>query len=276
MPPPPVPQRPLEPERPGKKPETDEAIRPPSPPNRPGPLGVPVAVPVAKPVTAPPALLTVLDDGKTEGEVLRLRTDRFVVGRSEGDFLIPHDPQISTRHIEITRQRVGDKVRWMVTDLQSSNGLFIRVSRTALANKAEFLAGMGRYRFDAPGAALPETMDALAPDAPRDATRPFGMDVGSLLQPALLELAGGSVLSRLPLAQPEYWIGSDPTCAVCRAGDPFADPRHVRLYREPNGAWHAQNNKSANGLWLKTPQITVTDGCLFQIGEQRFRLKVGE
>jgi len=28
-------------------------------------------------------------------------------------------------------------------------------------------------------------------------------------------------------------------------------------------------------LWFKVPQITVEDGCLFQIGEQRFRLKVG-
>lgn len=37
------------------------------------------------------AILTVFDDGKSEGESLRLWTDRFVVGRSEGDFLLPHD-----------------------------------------------------------------------------------------------------------------------------------------------------------------------------------------
>ena len=51
--------------------------------------------------------------------------------------------------------------------------------------------------------------------------------------------------------------------------------RHVRLHREASGAWQAQNNKSPNGLWYRMPQITVTNTCLFQIGEQRFRLKVG-
>jgi len=188
---------------------------------------------------APIALLIVLDDGKSEGEVVRLRTDRFVIGRSEGDLLISHDQQISARHIEITRQQSGDKYRWVVTDLQSSNGLFVRVSRGLLADKAEFLAGMARYRFEAPSSNLPETVDALPADAPHGTTRPLGTDAATLLQPALVELIGGKVLSRLPLAKAEYWIGSDPACAICRAGDPFIEPRHIRLYRDANGAWHA-------------------------------------
>jgi hypothetical protein len=37
----------------------------------------------------------------------------------------------------------------------------------------------------------------------------------------------------------------------------------------------AQNNKSPNGLWYRVPQIPVNDTCLFQIGEQRLRLKAG-
>jgi DNA-directed RNA polymerase specialized sigma24 family protein len=52
-------------------------------------------------------------------------------------------------------------------------------------------------------------------------------------------------------------------------------PQHVRLYRDANGAWHAQNNKSPNGLWYRVPQIMVNDACLFQIGEQRLRLRAG-
>jgi hypothetical protein len=229
-----------------------------------------------RPTQRPPvALLTVLDDGKNVGEVLRLRTDRFVIGRSEGDFLIPHDQQISARHIEITRKRVGEKYRWVVTDLQSSNGLFIRVSRAVLADKAEFLVGTGYYRFEAPSTNPSQTADAPPPDAPHSSTRPLGVDPATLLPPALIELVGDRVLSRLPLAKTEYWIGSDPACAICRAGDPSMEPRHVRLYREANGVWIAQNNKTANGLWLKVPQITVTDSCSFQIGEQRFRLNAG-
>lgn len=296
MPPSPQPsQTPAIPERTGTVFETDEDIlrellRNKADVELVGKTGQPAASPVPgahtqprsssakpyRPTQRPPlALLTVLDDGKGEGEVLRLRSDRFVIGRTEGDLLIPHDPQISGRHLEITRQRSGEKYRWVVTDLQSSNGLFVRVSRAHLADKAEFLAGIGRYRFEMPNSNLPETVDAPPADAPPGSTRPLGVDAAMLLQPALVELIGGKVLSRLPLAKAEYWIGSDPACSICRASDPFIEPRHIRVYREANGSWHAQNNKTANGLWLKVSQLTVTDSCSFQIGEQRFRLSAG-
>lgn len=282
------PQPPSEPERSGTLLETDEEIRLALQTNRPSQPTA--AKDTAAPETPPPttharpyrptlrppiAVLTVFDDGKSDGEMLRLRTDRFVVGRSEGDFLIPHDALISARHLEITRHRVGEQYRWVLTDLQTTNGLFIRVSRIALADKAEFLVGKGRYRFEAPGGTQANTVDYLPADAQRGSTRPHGTDPVALAHPALVELDGEKVLSRLPLTKSEYWIGRDSACAVCRADDPFVEPRHIRLHRDPNAAWQAQNNKTANGLWYRVPQITVTDSCLFQIGEQRFRLKVG-
>jgi pSer/pThr/pTyr-binding forkhead associated (FHA) protein len=287
MPPSPQPSEPLaDPERPGTLLETDEDIRKALQARQLGQPAVRKTAPTPPPQRAeaspygptqrpPIALLTVLDDGKSEGEVVRLRSDRFIIGRSEGDFLVPHDTLISARHLEITRHRVGEQYRWVLTDLQSKNGLFIRVSRIALADGAEFLAGKGRYRFEASRGAQPNTVDYLPTDAQRGSTRPHGADAEALTNPALVELADEKVLSRLPLTKAEYWIGRDPVCPICRAGDPFVEPRHVRLLREANGAWQAQNNKSPNGLWYRVPQITVTDTCLFQIGEQRFRLKVG-
>jgi hypothetical protein len=56
---------------------------------------------------------------------------------------------MSGRHVEITYQQIGGLHRWVATDLQSLHGLFVRVSRTFLADQAEFLVGNGRYRFDA-------------------------------------------------------------------------------------------------------------------------------
>ncbi len=281
------PQPPADPERPGTLLETDEDVRralqskqpaqaaakksgaAKSPPHR-------ADASLYRPTQRPPiALLTVLDDGKSDGEVVRLRSDRFIIGRMEGDLLIPHDQQISARHLEITRQRVGDKYRWVVTDLQSANGLFIRVSRTVLSDKSELLVGRACYRFEVPKRNLAETVDFLPPDTLGAGTSPLGDEAGTSLHPALVELAGDKVVSRLPLAKPEYWIGSDPACAICRADDPFIEPRHVRLYRGANDVWQAQNNKTANGLWYRVPQITVADSCSFQIGEQRFRLTAG-
>ncbi len=52
------------------------------------------------------------------------------------------------------------------------------------------------------------------------------------------------------VADHEYWIGSDPSCAICRSEDPFAQTRHVCVFRDPRGVWNAQNNKSLNGLWI--------------------------
>src|SRR5262249_24419900 len=160
---------------------------------------------------------------------------------------------------------------WVITDLQTTNGLFVRVSRTALGDKAEFLVGAGRYRFEAATARAADT-----PDAPRsvgaDPSNRRRVRRTSSGHPMLVEL-NGLTPARIPLTKPECWIGSDPECAICRSGDPFVEPRHVRLYRDADGTWHAQNNKSANGLWYRVPQITVGEACLFQIGEQRFRLK---
>jgi pSer/pThr/pTyr-binding forkhead associated (FHA) protein len=229
-----------------------------------------------RPTTRPPvALLTVFDDGKSEGEVVRIRADRFVIGRSEGDLRIAHDELISARHVEITRLRVGEGYRWVITDLQTTNGLFVRVSRTVLADKSELLVGRGRYRFEAPTGVLPNTVDLLPPDAPSSSTRPWQARSPTPEEPVLAELLTGASGARIPLTKSEYWIGTDPACAICRAGDPFVEPRHMRLYRDASGAWHAQNNKSPNGLWYRMPQIPVTDTCLFQIGEQRLRLKAG-
>src|SRR5262249_32462607 len=123
---------------------TDPRAQSPTPP------GPGRAVSPFRPTLRPPIpVLTVCDDGKADGEVIRIRDGRFVIGRTEGDFCIPLDGRISARHVEITHQLVGGLHRWVLTDLRSTHGMFVRVSRTALADKAEFLVGGGRYRFDA-------------------------------------------------------------------------------------------------------------------------------
>jgi hypothetical protein len=220
------------------------------------------------------AVLTVFDDGKTDGEIIRIRGNRFILGRSEGDFLIPHDGRISARHVEITRQFIGGLCRWVITDLQSTNGLFVRVSHTILSDRAEFLVGKGCYRFEAPSAAQPATIEPLSANVPRAGTRAWGDDAAPVQHPVLVEVVTGGSGTRMLLNRPECWIGSDSACTICRADDPFCEPWHVRLYQHGTG-WHAENNKGLNGLWLRVPQITVENACLFQIGEQRFRLKVG-
>jgi pSer/pThr/pTyr-binding forkhead associated (FHA) protein len=227
-----------------------------------------------RPTFRPPvASLVVFDDGKTEGELIRLRGDRFVIGRSEGDFLLPHDALVSARHLEIARQRDGDAWNWTVVDLDTTNGLFVRISRTVLSDGAEFLVGRGRYVFEGTAGPAAEQQNTQ-PEEKRASTRPWGAEAKGARPAVLVEMVAGEEVARFPLVAPEYWIGTEPSCNICRADDPFVEPRHVRLARTQAG-WEARNNKSPNGLWLRVGQIKVDGACLFQIGEQRFRLTAG-
>ena len=115
--------------------------------------------------------------------VIRIRDHRFIIGRTEGDFCIPLDGRMSARHVEITHQVVGGLHRWVVTDLQSTHGMFVRVSRTVLADKAEFLVGNGRYRFDAPQVDAGPTIDRLRRNEP-GFSETHGLDEGRQPIPA--------------------------------------------------------------------------------------------
>jgi pSer/pThr/pTyr-binding forkhead associated (FHA) protein len=256
---PPVPGRPVPPSPAVPVPATAPAAAKAAPDS--------TAVSMYRPTSRPPvAHLIVCDDGRTEGEIIHLRADRFVIGRTEGDFLIPHDSLISGRHVEITRQPTGNRYRWVVTDLNSMNGMFVRVSRAALSDRSEFLVGAGRYRLE-----TPETM-TIDHIPTGEGTLGWDAEPAPIAQPALVELVAGGIGNRYVLSRPEYWIGADPNCSISRPDDSFCEPWHARIYRDPGTGWHAEHKKSLNGLWLRVPQITSEKGCQFQIGEQRFRL----
>ena len=153
--------------------------------------------------------------------------------------------------------------------------MFVRISRTVLADRAEFLVGNGRYRFESPQApAAGATGGQLTDPAVSGETQGWDGSPSPFRPPAVTELVGNEIGNRILLVQPEYWIGSDPACPISRPDDPFCEPRHVRLFRAPSGSWYAEHNHTQNGLWLRRSQIVVECVVRFQIGEQRFLLKV--
>jgi len=227
-----------------------------------------------RPVLRPPvALLCILDDGKSDGEWVRLRADTTVIGRTEGDVRIPHDGLISGRHAQLVRQRGPDGCRWALVDLQSTNGTFVRIGSSVLLPDNELIIGSGRYRFEAgpppaavdPPGAPPQTTQAWAGAAP----------IRSLV-PALVEVSPAGPVNRFALTLPEYCIGRDPrACPIARPDDVLVNARHARLYRDPKGQWHVENNKSPNGLWLRIGEpMPLSGACQFRAGEQRFLFRV--
>jgi hypothetical protein len=239
----------------------------------------PVALPAEEPETPPEvpgqrppmALLCILDDGKQDGEVVRLRGDRCLLGRIEGDVRIPHDGMMSGRHAEIVRQKVKEGYRWVLNDLQSTNGTWVRVGRTVLQPMSELLIGRGHYRFEA-AAALPP---AAGLDADSGSTQAWHAGPVTALAASLVEVLPGGGGQRYPLTLPEYWIGRDArACAIARPDDPVANPRHARLQRDARGQWHIENHKSVNGLWLRVEEVPLGGTCQFRLGEQRFLFRI--
>ncbi len=227
-----------------------------------------------RPVCRPPmALLCILDDGRHDGEWLRLRGDRVVIGRSEGDVVIPHDSMISGRHAELSRRMEGGRARWYLTDLQSMNGTHVRIGRALLKHNQELLMGSGRYRFAEAFQGVPPAEPAEG--EPTRGTRGWQSAAPAHVLPVLVEWTLRGEGQRFLLDRQESWIGRDAsTCTVVREHDALLSPRHARICREPNGRWYVENNKSLNGTWLRIEEIALDAACQFQLGEQRFLLRV--
>lgn len=242
-----------------------------APADRSPPASPPVDGPaLERPLQRPPiAMLCIIDDGKQEGEWVRLRADRHVLGRVEGDIRIPHDVLMSGAHAEIVREKVKDGYRWMLNDLGSTNGTWVRIGSSPLRHGNEILIGRGHFLFEG-------GQEAIAPDEPENtkSTRPWQPAVGSLL-PSLVEISLSGPGQRIALTMDEYWIGRDPSCAIVRRDDPLVSPKHARLHRDAKGRWSVDNHKSVNGLWYRIGgEIALGATCQFRLGEQRFLFRV--
>lgn len=220
------------------------------------------------------AILCALDDGEDVGELVRIRASSFVIGRVEGDLIIPHDGGISGRHAEISRRIENGESCWYLKDLNSTNGTFVRASTLVLHDGQELLIGSRRFRFESPASAtLPDP--AQASNATRKWEAVSNADGGTSAPPSLVEMTQGRVAHRSPLANQEQWLGRDPRHCSIVIDDPMVERRHARIDRdERTNRWQITNARSRNGLWARIQEVAMGRGGYFQCGEQRFSFKV--
>jgi pSer/pThr/pTyr-binding forkhead associated (FHA) protein len=223
------------------------------------------------------ALLCILDDLGDDGEWLRLRAEKTVFGRVEGDVIIPHDLLMSSRHAELTRQVLKTGTCWDLRDLDSTNGTFVRIGTAALENGQQLLLGGRHYRFDDPlqQAAQAPPVAAAGEDDVATATRRAlgGSPAGPL--PSLVELTKQGEGRRFAVGGTDNWIGRDAAhCGIAIPDDPMVSPRHARLYRDAKGRWMMQDGRSRNGVWFSIHKVRLKRTTYFQLGEQRFLLKI--
>ena len=229
-----------------------------------------------RPFARPPiASLLIADDDGRHGETIRLRTAITTIGRTDADILVPHDDQISGRHAAITRSDVDGSWIWEVQDLNSRNGLFVRCGNIRLRNNSELLMGLRRYRFELPQSAASSESDSV-PGMPAGTRGWEKVPQGSLrnLVPCLVAVDGDDIDTSYPLERTEHRIGRDARQAEIVIDDPVLSPLHVVISKLSDGTWQLSDAGSRNGVWLRVQKTSVTNKCDFQLGEQRFQLKL--
>ncbi|QEG39721.1 FHA domain-containing protein [Roseimaritima ulvae] len=227
----------------------------------------PDTTPIFRPVRRPPVpRLIAVDDGQLlDGEVWRLRRSRTIIGRAEGDILIAGDPDISGKHIELACVPVEGGMKWRLTDLNSTNGTFVRVNRAPLADGKELILASHRYRFHMPAEPHRDAEDIRA-------TRLFAGNASEPAEHAVwLELLGPNRSQRFDVPETGATIGADASqCELVPARDPFLSPMHARISRVRD-RWQIEDVGSVNGTWMRIDRVMLDQDAEFQIGEQRFR-----
>jgi pSer/pThr/pTyr-binding forkhead associated (FHA) protein len=215
------------------------------------------------------ALLVVFDDGDDEGETIRIRSGTFVIGRVEGDLVIPHDGGMSGKHVEISRRLDRGESRWFLRDLNSTNGTFVRAATVILNHGQEILLGGKRLRFEIP-AAIAEEAQPIAGTQKWQVLTPGAAPKS---QPSLVELMPQGPGRRFALTGADTPIGRERSCSIV-LDDPMISPRHARITQDAKGRWCIQNTGSRNGVWARVEEVPLERGGQFQCGEQRFLIKI--
>ena len=228
----------------GVNPSSQPSLSDPNPSSR----GTIIVTPRYRPSRRPPmALLRVYDDDLTGAEEFRVRQSPFIIGRQDGDLVIGHERQMSRRHARIDRVEEGDTWRWYLGDLRSTNGTFVRVSDAWLDDGVEMLIAGELVRFNQPLGAKDASLTKVGPTSEEERVRLTGgrspnrfRRVGLLALPAVVSRSSIRVLIRL---------------------------------ESHNGRWRVVDLASTNHVMITvTKRAELTDGAVFQIGEQRFQL----
>ena len=208
-------------------------------------------------------LLTILDDGNpTVGEVIRIREPVTVIGRTEGHIKVLNDPQVSTRHAELVRESTPSSYRWLLRDLQSANGTFVRCTKALLRPDRIIILGSRRFRFQ-------PAVQMIDPNEPGTSLIDEQLPP-QVIWPALIETASRSTAMEIRLRGSSNLIGRPGCGNDVELDDPLIASQHAIITQTSGGEWCIEAKPSKNGLWIQVTAIALVGTCRFQCGEQRF------
>jgi pSer/pThr/pTyr-binding forkhead associated (FHA) protein len=223
-----------------------------------------------RPSLRPPVpVLSVLDDGSLEeGEDVRLRCERFSIGRTSGDVQLPNDASISGAHAEIRRTPWRGGFQWHLHDLESVNGTFVRCVRAVLHQNAILILGARRFRLRNP--LKPNSMAAVG----HHTNLMDGAHIPETVWPVLVEASTKPGAVEFSLRSDRLVIGRAGGGADIELDDPLLANRHAELKRLRDGTWMISAETTRNGIWVSISAVGLTPYCFFRCGEQRFRFVI--
>ena len=131
----------------------------------------------------------------------------------------------------------------------------------------EILAGAYRYRLQLPA----ESESDESEDVGTRGWAAVTPETLANLTPQLIQLDGEDEVSRFRIENSAV-LG---TGAVdIRVNDSQLSDSHLRIFQDTRGIWRAEDQNSRNGTWVRGVHSVATKACQFQLGEQRFSMKV--
>jgi pSer/pThr/pTyr-binding forkhead associated (FHA) protein len=213
-------------------------------------------------------VLTALDDGSyVSGESFRLRDDEFVIGRKEGNLVIGIDRVLSSRHAVLRRIRKRNQTKWLLVDLDTPNGTFVRVTSCYLAKSIVVLLGSSRFRLvERDSVQLPEHGDSTA-----NVDAIAGL---AAAWPTFEETGLSATKAAFPLQKPEVTIGRVGSACDIELNDHCLASHHATLERMGTAQWRIRAESTLNGVWTSIRSVQLTNHCFFRCGEQAFRFVI--
>jgi pSer/pThr/pTyr-binding forkhead associated (FHA) protein len=212
-------------------------------------------------------VVTVLDDGSQHGEAVRLRGDTFTIGRTSGDLVLPNDQAISGMHAEILRRPWKGSFQWMLRDIRSVNGTFVRAARAVFHEEAIVILGSRRFRLRNP-------LVARRGASASSATLLDSTALPPTVWPVLVEATQRGQGIEVPLRSDSVSIGRTGGGADLEFDDPLVANRHAQLERQRDGTWLIVAETTRNGVWVSITEVTLKPYCHFRCGEQLFRFEI--
>jgi pSer/pThr/pTyr-binding forkhead associated (FHA) protein len=215
--------------------------------------------------------------------------EQIDVGRSEGDVVVHEDRYLSPRHARVLR-RLGaaGEVQLVLRDLQSANGIFLRIGHASISagggggsggeGRAEavlhdqdlFLVGQQVLKFQI----VKDAEEGLGP-ATHHGTLLFGTPQAPRFARLSLHTVEGVARDVFYLRRAETVLGRE-SGDIVFTDDPFLSRRHAIIqYDRENKRFLLADLGSSNGTFLQIRgDVALQDSDQFRVGQQLFRVEL--